>query len=236
MENIIIKNCPIIKEVKQDKTTLENFEAGKIQVENTKKELEEQLLLLENNIQEQQQLLNALLSEKEDLQTLVIKGNAGLTSKLLETNKRIKEAEVKLTEAKEDLLNFEELQKEQGALLEGALYDEFIESGILKQEFNNNAEALQIQYYSLLYKAFEVAKQLQGLQDEYINSVEYSFKEVYPHKIFIDMFSHRSYIYAVRNNFPDYNRHFNTYNNENVNAFVKRFEELKGNKDYILYK
>lgn len=236
MENIIIKNCPIIKEVKQDKTVLQNFEAGKIQVENTKQELKEQLTLLTNEVEEQRKVLRCLISEKEDLQSLVIKGNAGLTAKLIETNKRIKEAEANLTEAEENLKEAEELQKEQGILLEKTLYSEFIETGLLKEEFNNNAEALQLQYYSLLYKAFEVAQQLQGLQGDYINSVEYAFKEAYPHKIFIDTFSHRGYINAVRNNFPEYNRHFNTYSVQHINDFINKFDALKDNKDFTFYK
>lgn len=234
MENIFIKDCPVIKGVKQDKTVLQKFEEGAIQVANTKMDLEEQRILIENKIQEKQQLLNALLSEQEDLQTLVIKGNAGLTSKLIETNKKIKKAESSLAESKEDLAQFGMLQKEQSILLEKALYTEFIESGVLQEEFNNNAEALQLQYYSLLYKAFEVALQLQNLDKEYTDSVEYEFKEAYPYKSFVEKFPHRKYITTVTNNFNHYNTHYSCYNSNDVTVFVKKFEELKGNKDYIL--
>lgn len=236
MENVFIKNPVVIKEVAQDKTILKEFEKGKEQVYKTVEELSSQTELLRDKIEESHNNLSVLMNEKEELQGLIIGGNAGLTSKLLETERKIKQAEEDIKQAEEDLNNFTILEDEQAKLLERALYDEFIGSDKLRVEYVQNIERLQLQYYSLLYKAFEVAHEMMDLEEEYFNAVRYAFRNAHPYKSFIDTFSHKGFINAVKNNFPQYNLHKNPQGQSYIDRFVNKFETVKDKTTVKLYK
>ena len=101
MENVFIENPVIIKDVKQNFEVLERLEAGKVQIKETENALASEIQQEEKKIQEAKEFLNSLIGEKEDLQTLITKGNAGLTSKLLENQRKINLQLKEIEEAEE---------------------------------------------------------------------------------------------------------------------------------------
>lgn len=236
MENIFIKNPVVIKEVKQNFEVLEKFKAGKEQIKEINNSLINEIQKEQDTIKEAEGLLNALVKEKEDLQTLITRGNGGLTIKLLDTQRKVNKQQKEIIEAKERLEEVNGLQDEQIKHLECSLYDEFIENRELRKEFTSNAEALQLQYYSLLYKAFEVVESLKDLEKTYYNTVDHSFSHAYPYKGFTDTFSCLPFVNEVKNNFPQPCLHLNGYNVENVTRFTKKFDNIEDNKAFTLYK
>lgn len=236
MENIFIENPVIIKDVKQSFEVLERLEAGKVQIKEIQKALASEIEQEKVKVEEAKRLLNALVNEKEDLQTLITRGNTGLTPKLLENQRKINSQIKEIEETEERLKETSTLQENQAKNLESTLYNEFIENGELIKEFMRNAEALQLKYYSLLYGAFEVALELYSLEDKYKNSVDYAFRNAHPYKGFTDTFPARTFIKQVQNNFPYPNLHQNGYNIENVKRFIDKFDNIQENENYTLYK
>ena len=236
MENVYIENPVVIKEVEIDKTKLQEFKKAENQIRVTHEELQAQIEATERELSEAQDKLSALQDDKEALQKLIVDGNAGLTSKLLETERGIRNAQQNINYAEDDLINITALKGEQVQKLESILYNDYMESGVLVKEFNSNMENMQLQYYSLLYKAFEVAQNMIDLEHEYINSVEYSFKNVHPYKTFIDTFNHRGFVNAVRNNFTQYNTHKNITTPSKVEEFLNKVMATKDNPKITLYK
>lgn len=235
MKNVIIKNPVVIKEVKQSKEVLNSFKGGRSEILATKEILKSEIVQAEENKKEAEKLLKVHMQEKDDLQILITKGNTGLTAKLLDTQRKIRKAEDELKETEEDLKELNGLEREQAINLEKALYDTFIQSGELRKEYVSNAETLQLQYYSLMYKAFEIVQQLQELDREYIGNVDGSFRNAMPYKGFTDMFSYVPFITEVRNNFPHPNMHCGIYSPKSMNKFIDKFSNLKENETFTLY-
>lgn len=236
MENIFIETPVIIKDVKQNFDVLERFEVGKVQIKETQKILANELEQEKIKTQEAKRLLSALISEKEDLQTLITRGNAGLTPKLLESQRKINQQLKDIEEAEERLNGAEILQEEQAKHLEEILYCEFMENNELRKEFMGNAEGLQLKYYSLLYGAFEVALELYALEDKYRKSVECAFRNAYPYKSFVGVFPANSLINQVQNNFPYPNMHHSAWGMERVTRFTEKFNDISENENFTLYK
>lgn len=236
MENVFIKNPVIIKDVKQNFEVLERFEAGKTQIKETQKILANEIEQEKTKIQEAKGLLSALISEKEDLQTLITRGNAGLTSKLLETQRKINQQIKDIEEAEERLQEVVTLKEEQAKNLEESLYNDFMQNSVLCKEFMRNAEGLQLKYYSLLYGAFEAVLELKALEDKYRKSVECTFRNAYPYKSFVDVFPANSLINQVQNNFPYPNMHHSAWGMEKVTRFTEKFNDISENENFTLYK
>lgn len=236
MENIFIENPVIIKDVKQSFEVLERLEAGKVQIKGIQKSLASEIEQEKVKVEEAKKLLNALVHEKEDLQTLITRGNTGLTPKLLENQRKINSQMKEIEEMEERLKETYTLQEDQAKNLEATLYNEFMGTDELRKEFIRNAEALQLKYYSLLYGAFEVALELYSLEDKYKSSVEYAFINAHPYRGFTGTFPARTFIKQVQNNFPHPNLHKNGYNIENVKRFIDKFDNIQENENYTLYK
>lgn len=229
MENIIIKNPVIIKESKVNKEVLELFKAGLNQLNESEILLESEFEKEAQKVEDLKAILAGLNSEKADLEILITKGNAGLTAKLLDTNKKIKQAEADILEAEKNLEGIEEIKTSQAKFLEESLYNQFIENRALASEFTDNAERLQLEYYSLLYRAFEVENKLIELEKEYYQTANNKFPNYKPHRDFTTMFPSRQYIIKARNNFPNISSHYSTYNKQDVLNFADKFENIKEN-------
>lgn len=236
MENVIIKNPVIIKESKINKETLELFKAGLTQLSESEILLESEFDKEAQKVEELKTVLAGLNSEKADLETLITKGNTGLTAKLLDTNKKIKQAETDIYEAEKNLEGIEEIKTSQAKFLEKSLYDQFIENRALASEFTENAEKLQLEYYSVLYRAFEIENKLIKLEEEYYQTANNKFPNYKPYRDFTTMFPSRQYIIKAKNNFPNICSHKSVYNKQDVFNFVDKFENIKENKDFTLYK
>lgn len=235
MENVFIENPVIIKDVKQNFEVLERLEAGKVQIKEIQNALAIEIQQEEKKIQEAKEFLNAIIGEKEDLQTLITKGNAGLTSKLLENQRKINLQLKEIEEAEERLQETSTLQEEQSKHLEETLYNEFMETGELSKEFIRNAEGLQLKYYSLLYSAFEVALELDALEKKYIDSVRPAFRNAYPYKSFTDTFPARGIVNQVQLCFPQPYLHQNIHSSDGVKRFVEKFDNIEENQNFTLY-
>lgn len=236
MENVFIKDAPIIKEVKLNKEVLENFKKGVVEKTALTNTFEDELFTEERKIESFKKKLNDLNYEKNELQDLIIKGNSGLTGKLIEAQKNIIEVEKELKQAEESLKVVETLKGQQAYNLEESLYNNFISNGALVQEHKNNAEALQLKLYSLLYQAFEVEMELRNLSDEYQNTVDGEFNNYKPYRSFAGSFPYVSFINEARNNFPDKCNHINNYNSDYIYRFVEKLEGSKQDKSITLYK
>lgn len=236
MENVIIKNPVIIKESKINKETLELFKAGLNQLNESEILLESEFEKEAQKVEELKTVLAGLNSEKADLEILITKGNAGLTAKLLDTNKKIKQAEADILEAEKNLEGIEEIKASQAKFLEESLYNQFIENRALPSEFSENAERLQLEYYSLLYRAFEVENKLIKLEEEYYQISNNKFPNYKPYRDFTTMFPSRQYIIKAKNNFPNICSHKGIYSAQDVLNFVDKFENIKENKDFTFYK
>lgn len=236
MENVFIENPVIIKDVKQNFEVLERLEAGKVQIKEIQNALAIEIQQEEKKIQEAKEFLNALIGEKEDLQTLITKGNAGLTSKLLENQRKINLQLKEIEEAEERLQETSTLQEEQSKHLEETLYNEFMETGELSKEFIRNAEGLQLKYYSLLYSAFEVTLELYALEKKYKGAVEHAFRNAYPYKGFVDVFPAGGLINQVQNNFPYPNAHRSAWGIDRITKFTEKFDNIEENENFTLYK
>ncbi|MGG7201068.1 hypothetical protein ACQPUL_09980 [Clostridium butyricum] len=236
MENVIIKNPVIIKESKINKETLEMFKAGLNQLNESEILLDYEFEKEAQKVEELKIALSGLSSEKADLEMLITKGNAGLTAKLLDTNKKIKQAETDILEAEKNLEGIEEIKNSQAKFLEESLYNQFIENRDLASEFSENAERLQLEYYSLLYMAFEVENKLIQLGEEYYQTANNKFPNYKPYRDFTTMFPSRQYINKAKNNFPNIGSHKGVYSTQDVLDYVDKFENIKDNKDFTFYK
>ena len=236
MDNTFIKDAPLIKSVEIAKDVLNNFEKGNKEKGNLETAILMQSIQLEEKIKEKKTALNKLLKDKEELQSLIVGGNVGLTGALVDLQKEIKKAENDLKESMDDLNSVQELANEQRYNIEKSLYEKYIDSGDLKEEYYKNVDALQIQYYSLLYKAFEVAQEMQNLSDEYYNAVNHKFPNYKPYKDFTTAFSYIDKISKVKSNFPNELSHKNVFCVSDLEDFIDRLEATKKDKSYILYK
>ena len=236
MENVFIKDAPIIKEVKLNKEVLEKFKKGVLEKNLIGTTFLTEVIEEEKKVQELKDKLNDLHYEKNELQDLIIKGNSGLTGKLIEAQKNILAVEKELKGAEESLQAVKSLEGQQAYNLEESLYRNFIDNGALMEEHKNNAEALQLKLYSLLYQAFEVEMELQKLSDEYHYTVDGEFNNYKPYRSFACYFPYVSFINEARNNFPDKCNHINNYNNDYVYRFVEKLEGSKKDKSITLYK
>lgn len=236
MENVIIKNPVIIKESKINKETLKLFKAGLNQLNESEMLLESEFEKEAKKVKDLKNVLDGLNSEKLDLEILITKGNAGVTAKLLDTNKKIKQSENDILEAEKNLEEIEEIKSSQAKFLEASLYNQFIENRALPSEFSENAERLQFEYYSLLYRAFEVENKLIKLEEEYYNTANNQFPNYRPYRDFTSMFPSRQYIIKARNNFPNICSHKGVYSAQDVIEYVDKFENIKDNKDFTFYK
>lgn len=236
MENVFIENANVIKNVKIKRNVLEKINNGYLEVLKVNGELEQEASKLEKEIENIKNNINALEKEKLDLQTLIAKGNAGLSQKLLEGTQNI----VKLKKE----LEFKEANlKEFNALLETNLknlveqsYNEFIKSGMLVQEFNDNVENMCLKLYSHLYQAFEVVQEMQKLGHEYYKDcVEiYNYNGI--KKDFNGTFNTSIAIGSVKQNFPQLGLHHNNYNPKYVYEYIDALEQAPKNKSLELYK
>lgn len=236
MENVFIENANVIKNVKIKRNVLEKINNGYLEVLKVNGELEQEASKLEKEIENIKNNINALEKEKLDLQTLIAKGNAGLSQKLLEGTQNI----VKLKKE----LEFKEANlKEFNALLETNLknlveqsFNEFVKSGELVQEFNENIDNMCLKLYSHLYQAFEVVQEMQQLDKEYTKKcVEiYNYNGI--KKDFTFAFNTNVPIGFVERNFPYNNQHQNYYNTQDMYKYLDALEQAPKNKNLELYK
>lgn len=236
MENIFIKDAPIIKEVKLNKEVLEKFKKGVLEKNLMETTFLTEIIEEEKKVQELKDKLNSLNYEKNELQDLIVKGNSGLIGKVIESQKNILAVEKELKLAEESLQDVKSLEGKHTYNLEEALYRNFIDNGALVKEHKNNAEALQLKLYSLLYQAFEVEMALKDLSNEYYYTVRNEFNNYKPHKSFFDTFPYVSFINEVKQNFPGKCNHINNYSQDYIYRFVEKLEGCKKDKSITLYK
>lgn len=89
MDNIFIENPNVIKNVKINKNVLEKINNGYLEVLKVNDQLEQEASKIQKEIEDIKNNITALENEKLDLQTLIAKGNAGLSQKLLEGTQNI---------------------------------------------------------------------------------------------------------------------------------------------------
>ena len=236
MENVFIKDAPIIKEVKLNKEVLETFKKGAMEKTMFINSFEAEISTESRNVEALKKQLDDLKYEKKELQDLIVKGNSGLTGKLIEYQKNILEVEEKVKQSEESLKVVEDLKSQHAYNLEESLYRNFIDNGALLKEHKNNAEALQLKLYSLLYQAFEVEMELKNLSFEYYNTVEYEFPNYAPYKSFAGTFPYVYFINGAKQNFPSECLHVNNYNPEYLYSFVNKLNASKNDNSITLYK
>lgn len=236
MENIFIKDAPIIKEVKLNKEVLEKFKKGVLEKNLMETTFLTEIIEEEKKVQELKDKLNSLNYEKNELNDLIVKGNSGLIGKVIESQKNILAVEKELKLAEESLQDVKSLEGQHAYNLEESLYRNFIDNGALVKEHKNNAEALQLKLYSLLYQAFEVEMALKDLSNEYYYTVEGEFNNYKPHKSFVGTFPYVSFINEVKQNFPGKCNHINNYSQDYIYRFVEKLEGCKKDKSITLYK
>ncbi|ENZ02004.1 hypothetical protein HMPREF1092_01239 [Clostridium thermobutyricum] len=235
MENIIIKDCPVIKDVKLNKSVLTELKEA-IQSKHTSLiNFDTEIFNIKDNIRILNGELLKLESDRKEIEELIVEGNPALASKLIPLNKDISEKKKEIEELKNTVYSMLELKEQQKNKLEKGIYSKFLDSYYLQNEFDENAKKLQLQLYSLLYKAFEITTALKDLEHEYVDSVEHEFRSYKPHRSFIETFPSRSYINNAKDNFIN-DGHFNAYSYDRIKPFVEALEGFKGNEEISIYK
>lgn len=236
MENIFIKNANVIKNVKINKNVLEKINNGYLEVLKVNGELEQEASKLEKEIENIKNNIAALETEKLDLQKLIAKGNAGLSQKLLEGTQNIVKLKKELEFKTANLKEFNALLETNLKNLVEQSFNQFVKSGMLVQEFNENIDNLCLKLYSHLYQAFEVVQQMQKLEhDYYKDCVEiYNYNGV--SKDFNVTFNTNIPINSVKQNFPQINLHQNIYTPGDIYKYIDALEKAPTNKNLGLYK
>lgn len=234
-DNYIIESPVLIKDVELTYDTFEDYIKGKDNMFTAKAELEQELENAKSTLEDLNKKLIALESNKEDLQTLITRGSTGLTLKLLDIQRQIVDVKREIEKEESSLTAFENLCTEQDHLLQHSLNNEFIKSGALHREYSDNTKLLQMEYYTLLYRAFEVAKQMQGLSDKYTDACRYTFTAPDIRNDFTSSFPYINYISEVRNNFNRYDMHKNAMSSKYIEDFISGMGEAKENTKYILF-
>ncbi|EOU1502872.1 hypothetical protein [Clostridium perfringens] len=236
MKNVFIKDSPIIKEIKLNKGVLETFKKGAMEKTMFINSFKAEISTESRKVEALKKQLDDLKYEKKELQDLIIKGTSGLTGKLIESQKNILEVEEKVKQSEEALKVVEDLKSQHAYNLEESLYRNFIDNGALLKEHKNNAEALQLKLYSLLYQAFEVEMELMKLSNEYTNTVDGEFQNYAPYRSFAGTFPYVYFINEAKQNFPSNCNHINNYNPEYLYSFVDKLNASKNDKSITLYK
>lgn len=236
MENVFIKNANVIKKVELTKEILNKLNAGYEESLNINASLGAEAEGLEAEIKEIKSNINALETQKEDLQQLISKGNAGLGVKLIEGTRKVIELKKELELKEETLKEFRQLEENNLTNLINSSFQEFIDSGELVEEFNGNINNLALKLYSHLYQAFETVQEMQKLEKEYTKTcVEiYNYNGI--DKDFSGTFNANSSINSVKQNFPTPNSHQNNFNRDNMLPFINGLENAPQNKALKLYK
>ena len=105
MENVFIKNANVIKKVELTKEILNKLNAGYEESLNLNASLGAEAEGLEAEIKEIKSNINALETQKKDLQQLISKGNTGLGVKLIEGTKKVIELKKELEEKGYEIVN-----------------------------------------------------------------------------------------------------------------------------------
>lgn len=236
MDNVFIKNANVIKNVKIKKTVLEKINNGYLEVLKVNEQLEQEASKIQNDIENIKNNIAALETEKLDLQTLIAKGNAGLSQKLLEGTQNIVKLKKELEFKTANLEEFNALLDTNLKNLVEQSFNEFIKSGMLVQEFNENIQNMCLKLYSHLYQAFEVVQEMQKLEHEYYKDcIEiYNYNGI--NKDFNGTFNTNIPINSVKQNFPQTNLHQNNYNPKYVYKYINALEQAPKNKNLELYK
>lgn len=236
MDNIFIENPNVIKNVKINKNVLEKINNGYLEVLKVNDQLEQEASKIQKEIEDIKNNITALENEKLDLQTLIAKGNAGLSQKLLEGTQNIVKLKKELDFKDANLKEFNTLLETNLKNLVEQSYNEFIKSGMLVQEFNENIENMCLKLYSHLYQCFEVVQQMQKLEHEYKKDcVEiYNYNGV--SKDFNGTFNTNIPINSVKQNFPQINLHQNIYTPGDIYKYIDALQQAPKNKSLELYK
>lgn len=236
MDNVFIKNANVIKNVKINRNVLEKINNGYLEVLKVNGELEQEASKLEKEIENIKNNIAALENEKLDLQTLIAKGNAGLSQKLLEGTQNIVKLKKELEFKTANLEEFNALLDTNLKNLVEQSFNEFIKSGMLVQEFNENIQNMCLKLYSHLYQCFEVVQQMQKLGHEYYKDcVEiYNYNGI--KKDFNGTFNTSIAIGSVKQNFPQLGLHHNNYNPRDIYKYIDALEQAPKNKSLELYK
>lgn len=236
MENVFIENANVIKNVKIKRNVLEKINNGYLEVLKVNGELEQEASKLEKEIENIKNNINALEKEKLDLQTLIAKGNAGLSQKLLEGTQNIVKLKKELEFKTANLEEFNNLLETNLKTLVEQSFNQFVKSGELVQEFNDNIENMCLKLYSHLYQCFEVVQQMQKLEHEYYkNCVEiYNYNGI--KKDFNGTFNTSIPMGSVKQNFPQLGLHHNNYNPRDIYKYIDALEQAPKNKNLELYK
>lgn len=236
MDNIFIENANVIKNVKIKKTVLEKINNGYLEVLKVNEQLEQEASKIQKEIEDIKNNITALENEKLDLQTLIAKGNAGLSQKLLEGTQNIVKLKKELEFKDANLKEFNNLLDTNLKTLVEQSFNEFIKSGMLVQEFNGNIENMCLKIYSHLYQCFEVVQQMQKLEHEYYKDcVEiYNYNGI--KKDFNGTFNTSIAIGSVKQNFPQLGLHHNNYNPKYLYEYVDALQQAPKNKSLELYK
>lgn len=235
MENIIIKDCPVIKEVILNKKCLTSLKESIQSKHLSLAEFDTEISNIKDSIRSLENDLFKLESDKKEIEQLILEGNSALSSKLIHLSKDISKKKNEIEELENNINYMLDLKESQKNKLEKDIYNKFLDSGSLQSEFDSNAKKLQLKLYSLLYKAFEVETQLKNLESEYQISVEDNF-EFKPLGSFTNWFPALSYINPVRQNFDLVGKHYSAYNPDDIDTFVKELEGFKGNEEILIYK
>lgn len=236
MENVFIKNPNVIKRVKVDKTILNKMDTAYLEVLKTNENLEQESCKVKKEIEDIKRNIDALEKEKLDLQILIAKGNAGLSQKLLEGTQNIVKLKKELDFKIANLEEFNNLLETNLKTLVEQLFNEFIDSRELVQEFNKNVDNMCLKLYSHLYQAFEVVQEMQQLDKEYTKKCVEVFNYNGIKKDFTFAFNTNVPIGFVERNFPYNNQHQNYYNTQDMYKYLDALEKAPKNKNLELYK
>lgn len=236
MENVFIKNPNVIKKVKLDRTVLNKMDAAYLEILKIDENLEQEACKVKKDIEDIKSNIAALEKEKLDLQTLIAKGNAGLSQKLLEGTQNIVKLKKELDFKTANLEEFNNLLETNLKTLVEQLFNEFIDSRELIQEFNKNVDNMCLKLYSHLYQAFEVVQEMQQLDKEYTKKCVEVFNYNGIKKDFTFAFNTNVPIGFVERNFPYNNQHQNYYNTQDMYKYLDALEKAPKNKNLELYK
>lgn len=236
MENVFIKNPNVIKKVKLDRTVLNKMDAAYLEILKIDENLEQEACKVKKDIEDIKSNIAALEKEKLDLQTLIAKGNAGLSQKLLEGTQNIVKLKKELDFKTANLEEFNNLLETNLKTLVEKLFNEFIDSRELIQEFNKNVDNMCLKLYSHLYQAFEVVQEMQQLDKEYTKKCVEVFNYNGIKKDFTFAFNTNVPIGFVERNFPYNNQHQNYYNTQDMYKYLDALEKAPKNKNLELYK